>query len=193
MKQPRRKQAKRAKLPAKQASLASILPQYNAIVGAFSLIEVAEAEIARARRLWPKAKRRLWHSFMLLRPCVGMEGMSLLYRKHCRTLLRRVALRRDTRPPTPAEILAVLSAASFQAPPTQGTACLMLRCFSKVFPKKATAIIEPKQRAALERVHGADADHVLTQLRKKLLVKDRVLQRIQSEHIVEFGDELLRP
>ena len=110
----------------------------------------------------------LWNSFRLLRATHDRPWPELLYRAHCRELLDRVAAGIDTRPPTDAEKLAVLSAASQRAPLNSGAETLYLRIGTRMLPDIFDQVGDVLDLQAYEKVSGSRADAYEAQLENKL-------------------------
>lgn len=129
----------------------------------------AEAEIEAAQLRHDERDRGpLWNSFRLLRATHQRPWPELLYRAHCRELLDRVAAGVDTRPPTDAEKLAVLSAASQRAPLNSGAETLYLRISTRILPGILDKVGEVLDIQAYEKVSGNRADDFEAQLMRKL-------------------------
>lgn len=110
--------------------------------GLFSLIEIANEEIAAAKSRHPLQEFAIHKAFAILSPELGMfeNRNDGLYRAHCRELLDRVAAgasKKDLLLGTKAEVLSILTKWSFEHPPGERAAGLMAALFADVFPKKA--------------------------------------------------------
>jgi hypothetical protein len=128
----------------------------------------AEEEIAAAQdRHGEEGHGPIWSAFRLLMPTHDRMSLEAVYRAHCRELLDRVAAGADTRPPTAAEMIPALAAASQVAPLNPGAATLYFRLDAKVFPRlfDEQGVIDV---AAYEKVHGREADDYEAWLREKL-------------------------
>lgn len=107
----------------------------------FRLMEVAEEEIAQAKGRSPEHAEKLHGGFAVLCPSEPLRGIGEnLYRAHCRELLDRVREGHDTRAATGAEVVAVLSALSLQAPLDRPATFLYWQLFSALFPTESTAL-----------------------------------------------------
>lgn len=102
-------------------------------VDALRRMEIAEDEIARAKRRDPHRRKRYHSAFLLLRPTEFFKGKAdRVYRAHVRELLARVALGSDTRPGTAAEVLCGMLGAATVAPLNAQSAALTERLFQIV-------------------------------------------------------------
>jgi hypothetical protein len=129
----------------------------------------AEDEIEAAQLRHGELDRGpLWDSFRLLRAEQQRPWPEMLYRAHCRELLDRVAAGIDTRPPTDAEKLAVLSAASQNAPLNSGAETLYFRIGTRMLPDVFAQLGDVIDVQAYEKVSGNRADDYEAQLVRKL-------------------------
>lgn len=110
----------------------------------------------------------IWNAFALLR----VDNMLMpehLYRQHCKEILDRVALGRDTREPTGAEMLIALSETSLKVPLNSAATGLYLKLMTEHFPEAA----EGFSRIGLtvrdyERLHGQEMEEYEAHLRRAL-------------------------
>lgn len=118
-------------------TLAGFFPgQATIVMQSFALVDVAEEEIANAKRLRPDRSRELDATFMKLCPPKAMLGKTgQLYRSHVRELLHRVLNGRslEKREATRAEVLTAMLDASLSAPPNSRACALIDELFFKVF------------------------------------------------------------
>ena len=129
----------------------------------------AEEEIEAAQlRHGEKDRGPLWNAFRLLKATHERAWPELVYRAHCRELLDRVAAGTDTRPPTDAEKISVLSAASQTAPLNSGAETLYLRIGARMLPDIFDGIGDVLDIQAYEKVNGSRADEYEAQLTRKL-------------------------
>lgn len=129
----------------------------------------AEEEIEAAQlRHGERDRGVLWNSFRLLKATHERAWPELVYRAHCRELLDRVAAGIDTRPPTDAEKISVLSSASQTAPLNSAAEALYLRIGTRMLPDIFDGIGEVLDIQAYEKVHGARADEYEAQLMRTL-------------------------
>ena len=142
-----------------------------ALDGIFRAMEIAEEEIAAARRRHPEKAAILWDCFMLLnRPPLFRNLHPAIYRHHCRELLERVVAGEDTRYATDAELLVALCRASLKAPLMDTAEVLYVRLFQRIFPDQD---IEDADQWVREPYPGA-ADQLATRMRCQFGNPDRV-------------------
>lgn len=138
---------------------------WNTIRNTFELIEVAEAEIDRAKEQHPAQAEALHRAFSLLRPhLVGSYQNHELYRHHCRELLARVVKGQDTRPGTQAEGLVALNEVSLQTPIIHDAAAAYAQLFQAIFPHRTDIVAA---LPAQERYPGRVAE-IIGELSRKL-------------------------
>jgi len=118
-------------------TLADLLPPSLArtIRSTFDRVDIAEEEIAAAKRRFPLCASAIHGAFALLCPTDLIRDLSDdVFRYHCKEILERVANGQDVRPGTTAELLGFLSNASQTAPPTRVSALLYQELFSRLYP-----------------------------------------------------------
>jgi len=139
-------------------------------------MELAEEEIAAAKKAHPLEADLMHRAFAVMCPsAVLRDGGEEIYRAHCRELLERVHLEKDTRLGTTAEVVAVLSTMSFRAPLDRHATVLYWELFESLFPTDAERI---RGEAGTPTADAFDREqaHVLEQkLRRKLSVSSRTL------------------
>lgn len=110
--------------------LANLLRGSESAVGyAFDCMEVAEEEIRRAGTV-PR------NAFAACCPTPILRGLGLdLYRAHAKEIIQRVKNRRDLAPATDAELCAVMSRTSLDAPLNRKGAAVYTFLFNKLFPE----------------------------------------------------------
>jgi|ERR1700742_253971 len=148
---------------------------------AFDQMELAEDEIRKAQDRHPAHRDRLYHSFSLLKPNMGLERMAseMVYRAHCRELLERVVAGTDTRPGTAAEVCCVMLETTKLAPLTSAAAGLYMRMWSACgFPELDQFSEASAHHEALERVVIDDHERLA---RRKLADNDRTLGEIECK------------
>jgi hypothetical protein len=152
-------------------------PLTSILDGAFRKMEIAEEEIAKAKRRSPEHAERLHRAFLLLCPSEALASAAeRLYRLHCRELLARVAAGDDTRTATNAELASVLSVLSLAAPLDRSATLLYWRIFGALLPKEAEELragIGPVAADAYDETCAKDLERTL---RKKLTTLTRVLE-----------------
>lgn len=117
------------------AEMMALVGGPTTILAAFRRMEIAEEEIAEAKRRSPRARKRLHEAFRFLCPPeVLREKSDALYRAHVRELLGRVKRGEPLEPGTDAEVLAVFSETSLRAPLASDFAHAMSVVFFRVFP-----------------------------------------------------------
>lgn len=114
--------------------LAMMGPTGSAIGNAFRRMHIAEQEITKAKARWPRKRKQLHASFGILYTPLLRDHGDDLFRAHCRELLGRVMRGEDTAPGTDAEVLAMFSLTSLQAPLASEFAHAMSVVFHRVFP-----------------------------------------------------------
>jgi hypothetical protein len=106
----------------------------SAIIDVFSLMSIAEEEIAKAKERHPEKTDLLHCSFSILRPTDPIRGKAeCVYRSHARELLERTAKGQDTKLGTIAEVLCVLLDTATKTPLNQEGQALTERLFQLVF------------------------------------------------------------
>jgi hypothetical protein len=142
----------------------------------------AEEEIEAAQlRHGEQDRGPLWNSFCLLKATHERAWPELVYRAHCRELLDRVAAGADTRPPTDAEKISVLSIASQAAPLNSGAETLYLRIGDRMLPDIFDGIGDVLDIQAYEKVNGSRADEYEAQLTRKLTQPWRKVEATAAE------------
>jgi hypothetical protein len=137
----------------------------------FDRMEVAEEEIASAKRRYKRIAHRINRAFKILWPTPGLRMFSTeLYRAHARELIERVARNEDTRPGTKAEVLAMMSRTSLDAPLNNLGMAMTMRLFRDLYPQ----LEHPDLADHREPWEGA-SDEQLAECRRKLTVEDRVM------------------
>jgi hypothetical protein len=135
-------------------SLLGMLPDGNVIAKTFARMEIAEDLIRAAKLRWPSSAAEIDRVFGIACPPGPMRGLAdCVYEHHVRELIDRARMSRDdvaalgwryadrATYATKAEILALLSAASLQAPLRHEHATLALGLAAEILPAKQTAII----------------------------------------------------
>lgn len=136
-------------------------------------MEWAEEEIEAAYGRHPEsAANRLHRSFLLLRPVFELMSTEFVYRSHCREILDRVAVGKDTRPGTAAECCIALSAVSMVVPLNTSAAGLYARMW-KLADLPAADLTDLADH--YEALEGAQIDDLESMLRNKLRQNWRVL------------------
>ncbi len=134
--------------------------------GVFDRMEIAEEEIERAKSRWPERRDEIHGAFHLLVPTTVLgEAPDLLYRRHVREVLERVAEARDPDRATDSECLAALRATSLVAPLRHDAFVAYARLFSKLFPEEARRL--GADLSGTESYSGA-VEELLEGLRRKL-------------------------
>jgi len=152
------------------ATLAELLDE------TFRRMDLAEEEIAAAMARRPEHGTALHGAFRALCPTQALRGAGrALYRAHCRELLERVVAGDDLRPATTAELAALLSALSLEAPLDRPTTVLYWRVFTAIFPTEAAAIRHEVGAVAADDYEQARARRLEARLRRKLRVPSRRL------------------
>jgi hypothetical protein len=139
------------------------------LAAAFTMIDWAEDEIARATYRHPDHADVLYHAFVLLRPRDLGPGMTseLVYRSHAAELLERVATGIDTRPATAAEMCLVCAHVSQRAPIHGAAAGLYFRMWQLAFPHSPITVDQAEQQVHYERLYGPQIDDLENELRGK--------------------------
>lgn len=108
-------------------------PSFNRVCRAFDLIEVAEQEIAAAKRIHPEARELIDGAFLLLvAPSPMLELRDSVYRSHARELLERVVARAKLDLATEAEVMVALHYGSLREPLDSRHGALFERLFARV-------------------------------------------------------------
>ena len=122
-------------------TIASVLEEnpsgkfWNSITKTFDLMEIAEDEIDKAKHRHPDKADILHVAFGIARPTDYLLEMGEhVYRMHVRELLERVARGNDVGIATDAELMAILSGASFGAALNRTGTGMYLRLFRRLFP-----------------------------------------------------------
>lgn len=148
----------------------------GAIESVLQCMELAEEEIAAAKGAHPLAADLTHRAFAIMCPsAVLRDGGEKLYRAHCRELLERVHLEKDTRPGTTAEVVAVLSTISFRAPLDRHATVLYWQLFEELFPGEAERIRGEAGAYSADAFDREQARVLEEKLRRKLRVASRVL------------------
>lgn len=142
----------------------------GAFANAFEKMAIAEREILRACRAYPKARTRIWNAFGVLVPG-GLSGLAdAVYRHHCRELLTRVARGEDLRPGTRAEICAMISKMTLVTRLHRDVELFGLIISNEIFPGR-DLLVEGV------RAEYPDAiDEIEAEFRRKLAKPDRRLR-----------------
>jgi hypothetical protein len=147
------------------------------LAGIFEHMDIAEDEIATARRRHPDAGDRLYHSFSLLIATHERMEYEPVYRSHCRELLDRVAAGEDTRPGTAAEVCCALHDVSLITPMRSSAAGLYARMWQSArLPNIPELTALSEHHEALE---GSRIDDHESMTRRKLAVPTRTLDTIE--------------
>ena len=144
-------------------------PLGSDVRGLFALMEIAEEELAAARRRHPLAEFAIQKSFPLLQPEAGLFAgkHAELYRAHCRELLARVAegaSEKELRLGTRAEVLCVLTDWSLSTPPGPQGAALLSTLFGEVFPDR----VDPDDSNLLREPWPGATDELLGALQRQI-------------------------
>jgi len=153
------------------SSLAALIGAVTSeLAEAFTMMDWAEDEIARATCRHPDHADVLYHAFMLLRPRDLGRGMNseLVYRAHAAELLERLATGADTRPATAAELCLVCAHVSQQAPMHGAAAGLYFRMWQTAFPHCPITADHAGQQVHYEKLYGAQIDDLEHELRAKI-------------------------
>jgi len=114
----------------------------RAIQDIYARMEIAEEEIeiggGRRDAIEGSTAHRVWSSFTLM--CTDHTLTAMVFRIHCREIVRRVIRYEDTRPGTDAEIMNALMEMSQRAPLNSDAAALYWELFREHLPDKATEI-----------------------------------------------------
>ncbi|MEU5157365.1 hypothetical protein [Glycomyces sp. NPDC021274] len=147
------------------------------LTGIFERMDIAEEEIATARKRRPEASDQLYHSFHLLTPTHERMEYEPVYRSHCRELLHRVAAGTDTRPGTAAEVCCALHEVSLITPITSPASGLYFRMWrSARLPDFPELTDLSKHHEALE---GSRIDDHESVMRRKLADPTRTLDGVE--------------
>ncbi len=138
-------------------------PLATVVEGTIRRMEIAEDEIAAAKRRCPRRAKSIDAAFLLLCPNDYLRGGDELYRAHCRELLGRVKRDENVEPATDAEIAFAMSQASLAAPPTQDFALAYAKVFARVFPEHADLV----EDVGREHIPGR-SDEIIADLRRKI-------------------------
>lgn len=143
--------------------------ELSVIRSTFRRMEIAEDEIARAKEAFPLKAEAIHNAFRYLCPTKPLECLSDdVYRQHCRELLKRIVDGADLRLGTAAEVLALLSAASLEAPPTRTAAVLYWQLFKRVLPEQSSTIADDIGPLLEDSYHEQQACELEAKLRRKL-------------------------
>jgi len=144
-------------------------PLANVITGTFRRMELAEEEIAAAKKRHPDQAAALNDTFRHLVPPPLLRNLDdQVYRAHCREILELVATGDDIREGTTAEVIAALAESSQAAPLTRTATLLYIELFSLVFPGKSEKLfadVGPMEPNAYERTQMRELE---ADLRRKL-------------------------
>lgn len=162
-----------------EVTLATLIDSTIADLGSlFETMEWAEDEIKRASRRHRGHADALYHSFKLLMPRTELGSAmttEFVYRSHAAELLERVVAGQNTRPPTAAELCAVLSETSQQVPMHDAAAGLYFRTWMMAFPKHPLTAENADQRVHYEELFGSRIDELLNDMRRKFADPERRL------------------
>ncbi len=141
---------------------------FEMLAAEFDRMELAEDEIRKAQIRHPAHRDRLWHSFSLLKPNMGLKRMAseLVYRAHCRELLERVVAGTDTRSGTAAEVCCVVLETGELSPLTSAAVGLHLRMW---------------EAAGLPAIDGSSEARVHYEALKKSVIDDH--ERVAREKV----------
>lgn len=129
--------------PSERLSSIDVLGRFlgSAVGNAFDLMELAEEEIAASEERWPLQAPVFHDCFLMLYPGSDLFNAKadVLYRKHCRELLDRVAKGGDHRDPTKAELACFLCESSQVAPLEHNASAFYMNVFRDLFPDNTFA------------------------------------------------------
>lgn len=148
---------------------------HDALGNIFERMELAEDEIAQAMKEDPANAELYNGSFKLLAPTPTLIS-DLLYQRHVQEMLYRVVEGLDTRPGTDAEVLGALSEGSHMAPMNTAALLAYAKMFRQCFPDLEDEAKALQDAAGRERYPGS-VDELIATVRKKLAMKDRVLDK----------------
>jgi hypothetical protein len=155
--------------------LLDMLPNGNRIGELFAMMEIAEDEIAKAKRRHPKYADAIHNAFQYMCPqnIAGWGGAinTDLYRHHCRQICDRIATGEDINLATDAELLLAMKDVSLAAPINNEGKYIYFKLFAGVFPSIAKDIV-PADISFLER-NCTMADQTIADMRRKLKSKNR--------------------
>jgi hypothetical protein len=123
----------------------------------FDLMEIAEDEIAVAKKAQPRATV-LDRSFALLLPTQDIMNTDWLYRAHCRELLTRLVKGEDTRPGTDVEVIAAVASVTLKTPVVSAVAGLYERTFQRISPERYAQLFEEDWAAKYQHLYGPQID-----------------------------------
>lgn len=150
----------------------------GAIETAFQCMEFAEEEIAAAKTRHPLDGDLIHRAFSVLCPSEPLRTAGeKLYRAHCQELIERIREGRDTRAATKAELIAVLSALSLQAPLDRSTSFLYWELFGALFPRAAETLREETGPVAADAFDKDQARELERKLSRRLAVPSRVFAK----------------
>lgn len=153
--------------------------------GIFERMDIAEEEIATARKRHPHSSDQLYHSFHLLVPTHERMEYEPVYRAHCRELLDRVAAGTDTRPGTAAEVCCALYDVSLATPLRSSATGLYFRMWIAAgLPTFPELVTSGEHHEALE---GSRIDDHESETRRKLADPTRTLDPIEC-HGMHHGE-----
>jgi len=139
---------------------------------AFRRMDIAEEEIARAKRRHPKHKDRIFQLFRQLCPTPPLAHvLDDVYRRHCRELIERSIQCEDTKPATEAEVLGFLSQASLEAPLNRIPSLLYQQLFADILPVQARTLPSLGRIESLDSYEQNALAELLHTLRRKLTSK----------------------
>lgn len=156
---------------------------WGVVANTFELMDIAEDEIARMKELYPDKIEMIHRSFTILRPTIYLQEVSKeVYRSHIKELLMRVVNGQDTRVATDAELMSILSGATFGAPLNRTGTGLYVRLFRRIFPDFMFG--ESMSDETLNDKYYEDWDGQLDEVdsreRKKLFSDWRIIEWKQS-------------
>ena len=147
----------------------------SAIENAFRCMEFAEDEIAAAKARHPLDAELIHRTFSVLCPSEPLRAAGeKLYRAHCQELIERVREGKDARAATKAELIAVLSALSLQAPLDRSATFLYWELFGVLFPSASEKLREEVGPVTADVSDKDQACELERKLCRKLSVPARV-------------------
>ncbi|SDD87393.1 hypothetical protein [Glycomyces harbinensis] len=159
------------------AEFAAAFMDHLGLAGIFKRMDIAEEEIAAARKRHPDASDQLYHSFLLLVPSHERMEYEPVYRSHCRELLDRVAAGGDPRLGTAAEVCCALHDTSLIAPLRSAASGLYFRMWRAAgLPDFHELIPASEKHEALE---GSRIDDHESETRRKLTDPTRTLDSVE--------------
>lgn len=154
------------------SDLVEAIPGFGTIAQTFGRMEIAEEEIAAARKCYPaRVRSRVDGSFGVLCPSpVLRDRGDELYRAHVREMIDRCVRGEDCRRGTDAEVLAVVLASSLKAPLARDAQAVAEKLFARLFPGKADEFFAGD--LATPTYPGAD-EELVEQVRRMVYDDDR--------------------